>query len=126
MDYSLHGESFSVIRRFTSLPQLTRGVPQQAKPHRQARDLNSPRQDGARFARIARQQQPGRDGVIHPGDLNRADPMQRFNPDQRQEFERISLVYREILLRVACGILRSESLGDISGFTCSLILPALR
>jgi hypothetical protein len=43
---------------------------------------------------------------------NRADPMRRFNPDQRQEFERIALVHREVLLRVACCILRSESLAE--------------
>ena len=35
-----------------------------------------------------------------------------FSPDQKEEFERIALVYREVLLRVACRILRCESLAE--------------
>jgi RNA polymerase sigma-70 factor (ECF subfamily) len=35
-----------------------------------------------------------------------------FSPDQREEFERIALVYREVLLRVACRMLRCESLAE--------------
>lgn len=38
--------------------------------------------------------------------------MRLYNPDQRAEFERIALDYREVLLRVACRILRSESLAE--------------
>ena len=38
--------------------------------------------------------------------------MRPFSPDQREEFERIALVYHEVLLRVACRILRSESLAE--------------
>ena len=40
------------------------------------------------------------------------DQMRPFSPDQREEFERIALVYHEVLLRVACRILRSESLAE--------------
>jgi RNA polymerase sigma-70 factor, ECF subfamily len=35
-----------------------------------------------------------------------------FSHDQREEFERIALVHREVLLRVACRILRCESLAE--------------
>jgi RNA polymerase sigma-70 factor, ECF subfamily len=35
-----------------------------------------------------------------------------FIPDQRQEFERIALVHRDVLLRVASRILRCESLAE--------------
>jgi len=35
-----------------------------------------------------------------------------FSPDQKEEFERIALVHREVLLRVACRILRCESLAE--------------
>ena len=45
-------------------------------------------------------------------DLSRTDLMRPSIPDQREEFERIALVYREVLLRVACRILRCESLAE--------------
>jgi RNA polymerase sigma-70 factor (ECF subfamily) len=38
--------------------------------------------------------------------------MQSFSTDQKEEFERIALVYREVLLRVAFRILRCESLAE--------------
>ena len=38
--------------------------------------------------------------------------MWTFVPDQREEFERIALVHRDVLLRVACRILRCESLAE--------------
>src|ERR1700757_4092034 len=58
-----------------------------------------------------------RPGRPHPSRKNRAtcngrDQMRPFSPDQREEFERIALVYHEVLLRVACRILRSESLAE--------------
>ena len=43
---------------------------------------------------------------------NGTDMMWTFVPDQREEFERIALVHRDVLLRVACRILRCESLAE--------------
>ena len=38
--------------------------------------------------------------------------MRPFSPDEREEFERTAFVYREVLLRVACRKLRSQSLAE--------------
>jgi RNA polymerase sigma-70 factor, ECF subfamily len=67
----------------------------------------------ARFAKIAWQQQAGRMASSVPeNSCNRSDQMGPFSLDQKEEFERIALVYREVLLRVACRILRCESLAE--------------
>jgi transposase InsO family protein len=43
---------------------------------------------------------------------NWRDQMRPFSLDQSEEFERIALVYREVLLRVASRILRCDSLAE--------------